>query len=52
MKQPDRVEIERIAAKIKLKFPTLSFEARKKLAVVLLAEQKDGVANHEKQKES
>jgi hypothetical protein len=45
VKQPDQVEVERIATKIKLKFPTLSFEARKKLAVVLLAEQRNGVVN-------
>jgi hypothetical protein len=48
MTQTDRVEIERIAAKIKSRFPTLSFEARKKIAVVLLSEQKDRVVNHAK----
>jgi len=46
MAQPERVEVERLAEKLRLKFPALSFAQRKKVAVVLLSE-KDGVANHE-----
>ena len=46
MKAIDRVEVERIAAKLRAKFPSLSFEQRKKIAVVLLSGQKDGVVNH------